>query len=164
MTDFLDILKTVGSVSGIFAAAFLLWDRYVKHFPSAIIVPRPLVEGGQHIVLFLLVKNVSDRPILMSWDGRDSSRLRIAKDQSVRGILQVMLRDRTVLSLDSEEAACLPLIKPGNYDEIDPENYLEIEINWKFAQPRIWKVDRRLRGSARKRDLDDLVDGYIKPL
>lgn len=50
MDTILEFAKTVGSVSGIFAAAFLLWDRYVKHVPVAIIVARPLIDGSQQIV------------------------------------------------------------------------------------------------------------------
>ena len=67
----LEILKTIGSISGIFAAAFLIWDRYTKHFPLAIIVAQPLMPGSQNIVLFLGVANFSDRPILVSWKNKD---------------------------------------------------------------------------------------------
>jgi hypothetical protein len=93
VTDFMvEFAKTVGSISGIFAAAFLLWDRFSKHFPVAIIVAQPLVEGSQHISPFLLIKNVSDRPILISWGNRDRTKLRVAKDQSTHGIIHSLVR------------------------------------------------------------------------
>jgi hypothetical protein len=88
MEPLFEIAKTVGSLSGIFASAVLIWDRYAKHFPVAIIVARPLSHGSSQIVPFLLVKNVSDRPILITWNAGDSSRLRLAKDQSARGIMR----------------------------------------------------------------------------
>jgi hypothetical protein len=162
MTDFIfEFAKTVGSISGIFAAAFLLRDRWVKHFPVAIIVARPLVDGSQHIEAFLLVKNVSDRPILISWDNRDRTKLRLAKDQSTRGILQTLMHDQTVVSLGPGAEVYLPVLKPGNYDEIDPDNIVELHLGWKFAQPRVWMVDRRIRVSLRKRDFDNMIEGYM---
>src|SRR5207237_272162 len=58
----------------------LIRDRYVKHFPLAIIVARSLIPGSVHIVPVLFVKNVSDRPILVSWENsRDPNQLRIAR-------------------------------------------------------------------------------------
>jgi hypothetical protein len=50
METLYEIAKAVGSASGFLAGAFLLWDRYVKHFPVAIIVARPLTEGSMQIV------------------------------------------------------------------------------------------------------------------
>jgi hypothetical protein len=164
MTEsFFEIARTIGSFSGFFAAIVLIWDRYVKHFPTAILVAQPLVDGSSHITLFLLVKNVSDRPILVSWDAGDTSKFRIAKDQTRHGIFQTLIEGQTVICLGPEGDACLPVMKPRNYDEIDLENYVEIDLLWKFAQPRIWTIDRRLRVSLRKRDLDNMIDGYIEP-
>jgi hypothetical protein len=162
MTDFIvDLAKTVGSISGIFAATFLLWDRWVKHFPVAILVARPLIDGSQHIEAFLLIKNVSDRPVLISWDNGDRSTLRLAKDQTTRGILQTFMYDQTIVSLGPEAEVYLPVLKPGDYEEIDPDNVIELHLRWKFAQPRVWMVDRRIRVSLRKRDFDNMIEGYM---
>jgi hypothetical protein len=163
MSEFLfEAAKTIGSLSGIFATGFLIWDRVIKHFPLAIVVARPLIEGSQQIVPAMYIKNVSDRPILISWDGGNSNQLRVAKDQSMNGIVRSMVRGRTVISLGPAGEAYLPVLKPRNYDEIDPENHMEIDLLWKFAQARVWKVDRRLRVSVRKRDLEDMIKGYIE--
>jgi hypothetical protein len=162
MTDFiLEFAKTVGSISGIFAASFLVWDRYVKHFPVAIILARPFIDGSQQIVPFLLIKNVGDRPILISWDNGDRSKLCVAKDQSVRGMLHTFGHDQTVVSLGPGLETYLPVLKPSNYEEIDPDNMLELHLRWKFAQPRVWRVDRRISVSLCKRDFDNMIDGYI---
>jgi hypothetical protein len=127
MTDVLfEVAKTIGSASGIFAAAFLVWDRYVKHFPTAIIVARPLVEGSQHISQFLLVKNISDRPILISWNDGETRSLRLARDQSSRGIIQSLVGDTTIISLGSGVEVCLPLFRPRDYEAIDPDNSLAV--------------------------------------
>jgi len=164
MTDMLfEFAKTVGAASGIFAAAFLLWDRYIKHFPSAIIVARPLMEGSAQIVPFLLIKNISDRPILVSWDDGDTTRLRIARDQSAQGMVHTLFCGQTVISLGPMREASLPVLRPGTYEQIDPENFLEIDLRWRFAQPRLWKVDRHLRVALRKLDLDAMIEGYIAP-
>lgn len=65
MESLYEIVKAVGSVSGILAGIFLLWDRCIKHFPVAIIVARPLMEGSVQIVPFVYLRNVSDRPLLV---------------------------------------------------------------------------------------------------
>jgi hypothetical protein len=161
MTEFLtDLVKTVGSISGVFAAAFLIWDRYVKHVPVAIIVARPLIDGSQQIVPFLFLKNASDRPILVSWDN-DRTKLRVGKDQSSRAILRSLGEDQTVVSLGPEAEAYLPVFKPNTYEEIDPDNVMELQLRWRFAQPRIWVAERRLRISLCKRDFEEMIDGFI---
>jgi len=159
MTDFFDLVKTVGSFSGVFAAGFLIWDRYVKHVPVAIIVARPLVDGSQQIVPFLFLKNASDRPILVSWDN-DRTKLLVVKDQTLEGIFSY-LDDQTVISLGAEAEVFLPLLKPVTYNEIDADNRMELHLKWRFAQPRIWVADRRLRISVRKRDFEDMIDGFM---
>jgi hypothetical protein len=160
MTDFLfDLVKTVGSISGVFAATFLIWDRYVKHVPMAIIVARPLMDGSQQIVPFLLLRNASDRPILVSWDN-DRTKLLIAKDQTPEGIFSY-LSDRTVISLGAGAEVFLPVLRPGTYSEIDADNRMELELRWRFAQPRIWVADRRIRISVLKRDLEHMINGYM---
>lgn len=156
----LEILKTIGSISGIFAAAFLIWDRYTKHFPLAIIVAQPLMPGSQNIVLFLGVANFSDRPILVSWKNKDVTRFRIGKSQSVRGVLETLFEDETTVALGPKQEVFLPLFKPTNFDNIDPDNPLEINLRWRFAQPRIWTADRKIRVWVRKRDLDHMVNNY----
>jgi hypothetical protein len=161
--DFFDLAKTIGSASGILAAAFLLWDRYVKHFPVAIIVPQPLVPYSQQITHFLFIKNVSDRPILVAWEHGDSTQLRVAKDHSTHAIVRSVLRGETIISLGPETDVFLPIIKPSNYDEIDPDNSLEIHLRWWFAQPRTWAAARKIRVWVRKRDLDHMVDGFVPP-
>jgi hypothetical protein len=157
-----EIAKTIGSISGIFAAAFLIWDRYSKHFPVAILVARPLIDGSQQIVPLLLIKNASDRPILISWDNGDRTKLRVASDQSIEGIVHSLFDGQTVVSLGSEIEAYLPVLKLNNYEEIDPDNVLELHFKWKFAQPRIWIVDRALRISLRKHDFDSMIDGFMR--
>jgi hypothetical protein len=88
MIDLVEILKIVGSLSGLFATAFLLWDRYSKHFPVAIIVAQPIIPGSVNIAHRLYLKNVSDRPILISWEHGGMNQLRVAKDHSAHGILR----------------------------------------------------------------------------
>ncbi|WP_316159795.1 hypothetical protein [Bradyrhizobium sp. SZCCHNRI20481] len=157
-----EILKAVGSLSGIFAAAFLVWDRYVKHFPVAIIVARPLVAGSHNIVHCLVIKNVSDRPVLLIWRNEvDAHQLRMGKSQSA--IVESMFEEETIVAVGPEAQVILPLIQPPNYEEIDPENCIWINLRWRFAQPRIWLFDRKLKIWIRKRDWDYMADNYMPP-
>ncbi|KYH01705.1 hypothetical protein [Bradyrhizobium sp. DOA1] len=162
MDTLYEIAKAIGAISGLLAITILLWDRYVKHFPVAVIVARPLMPGSRQIVPFLLVKNSSDRPILVSWKDGDRSKMRVAKGQSVEGVLQTMFDGETTISLGASGEAVLPVFRPGNYDCIDPENQMELRLHWKFAQPRIWKTDRSIVVSIKKRDLDRLLGGYLE--
>ncbi|WP_159011357.1 hypothetical protein [Bradyrhizobium sp. S69] len=160
-TDFLiGLAKAVAYLPGVFAATFLIWDRYVKHRPMAIIVARPLMDGSVQIVPFLFFKNASDRPILVSWDN-DRTKLRVGKDQSAHAILRSLGDEQTVVSLGPEAEAYLPVFKPNTYDLIDPHNRMELELKWRFAQPRFWIAERRLRISLRKRDLEEMIDGFM---
>src|SRR5436190_16240467 len=127
----IETIKTVGSFAGFLTALFLIWDRFIKNRPVALIVARPLVPESRRILHFLYVKNVSDRPILVSWQNRsEKNRLRIGKDQTISGIVDVMHEDETIVSLGPKAEAYLPLIRPGNYAEIDPDNLLEVTLRW----------------------------------
>jgi hypothetical protein len=163
METLFDILKTAGSFLGIFASAFLIWDRYFKDFPVAIIVARPLMPGSAQIVPSLLLKNVSDRPVLVSWNRGDPTQLRIAKADSGHEVALSTFKGETMVSLGPASEAYFAVLRPRGYDEINPENPLEIELRWKFAQPRIWKVERRVLVWIRKRDFDSMLDGHIEP-
>jgi len=163
MSEFLfEAAKTIGSLSGIFASAFLLWDRYIKHFPVAVIVATPFMEGSKNIVPILLIRNVSDRPILLSWKDGKLDQLRVGKEQSLEGVVRSVLNGETPVSLGPHAEARFPLFHPRNYDAIDADNVLEMIIKWRFAQPRIWKVDRTLNVWIRKRDLEALLEGYLE--
>lgn len=160
MEGLYEVVKAIGAALGIFSAAFLLWDRYVKHFPVAIIVPRPLMEGSREIMPFVYLRNVSDRPVLISWENGVEG-LRVAKAQTVEGVVETLFEGRTTISLGPQAEAYLPLFQPSNRDEIADDNMMEMEMKWRFAQPRIWRADRRLPVSIRKSDLQKMIDGYL---
>jgi hypothetical protein len=66
-----------------------------------------------------------------------------------------------VISLGAEAEVFLLVLKPSTYNEIDSDNRMELELRWRFAQPRFWVADRRLRISLRKRDLEDIIDAFM---
>jgi hypothetical protein len=41
-----------------------------------------------------------------------------------------------VISLGAEAEVFLLVLKPSTYNEIDSDNRMEIELRWRFAQPR----------------------------
>jgi len=87
--------------------------------------------------------------------------LRVAKDDSIHGVVRSQVRGETVVALDAGDEVFLPILKPSNYDEIDADNVLQIALRWRFAQPRVWKPDRTIPISIRKRDFDAMVDAYL---
>ncbi|MCK1661268.1 hypothetical protein [Bradyrhizobium sp. 151] len=162
MDTLYEIAKAVGAASGLLAISLLLWDRYTKHFPVAVIVARPLIPSSRQIVPFLHIKNSSDRPILVSWRDGDRSRMRVAKGQSLDGVLQTMFDGETTISLGASGEAVLPVFRPVDYDSIDSETQIELCLHWKFAQPRVWKADRSIVVSIKKNDLERLIEGYLE--
>jgi hypothetical protein len=68
-----EIIKGLGAIAGLLTGAFVIWDRYWRHLPQAVIVPRPLMEGSANIVARLAVKNFAPRPILLGWENGASA-------------------------------------------------------------------------------------------
>lgn len=60
---------------GLATGAFVIWDRFWRHTPQAIVVPRPLMEGSANIVARLAVKNLAPRPILLSCENGGANHL-----------------------------------------------------------------------------------------
>jgi hypothetical protein len=158
-----EAIKTIGGISGICTAIFLVYDRFTKHYPVAFIEGRPLMEGSKNIVPFLFLKNVSERPILLSWTDGNACQIRIARNQSSREIMRTLFDGETTIALSPQAEATLPLFKPQPYDDIDSENMLELAISWQFAQPIWWRSPRTLWVRIRKRDFDALIEGHVDP-
>ena len=114
------------------------------------------------IVPFVYLRNVSDRPLLASWKDGNRDGLQIAKAQTAEGVVRKLLNGETTVSLGPHGEAYLPLFLPRDKEVIEPENMMEMEIKWRFAQPRIWRVDRSITVGIRKRDLEKFIDGYLK--
>jgi hypothetical protein len=53
--------KIIGPISGLLTGAFLILDRYIKHFPFAVIVARPLMPGSRNVEI-LSLREESQRP------------------------------------------------------------------------------------------------------
>jgi hypothetical protein len=161
--SFFEAIKTVGGLSGIFTAIFLVYDRFTKHYPLAFIEARPLVEGGRNIGPFLFLKNVGDRPILLSWTDGQADRLKIARDDSAKNIMRSLFEGEATIALSPQAETVLPLLKPQRYADIDPENMMELEIRWQFAQHMLWRNPRTLWVKIKKRDFEALIEGHVVP-
>jgi hypothetical protein len=163
MDTLFEIVRTLGAIAGLASAAFLIWDRATKHYPVALFEARPLIEGGSHIEMFVRLKNFSDRPILLSWPNGQGRGLYIARNDSVEGIMGYLSEGETTIVLSSQAERVFPLLRPSAYSEIDPENMMQLEIRWQFAQPILWRVPRTLRVTIKKRDFEALIEGYLAP-
>jgi hypothetical protein len=161
--DVIEAVKTIGGLAGICSALFLIYDRFTKHYPVAFIEARPLIEGGAHIASFLVLKNVSERPILVSWTDGQADQLIVAKDHSPEGIFRYLQEGETTISLAPQDEAVLPLLRPRTYEQIDVENMMEVELRWRLAQPVLWQLPRRLPVRIKKRDFEALIEGYRAP-
>jgi hypothetical protein len=120
------------------------------------------MEDSMQIVPFVYLRNVSDRPLLASWKDGNRDGLRIAKAQTAERVVRTLFNGETTVSLGPHGEAYLPLFLPRDKEAIEPENMMEMEIKWRFAQPRIWRVDRSVSVAIRKSDLEKLIDGYLK--
>jgi hypothetical protein len=163
LMDAIEVLKAIGLLPGIFAVGFLVRDRFVKHFPLAIFVARPLMPGSQNVVPFLFIKNVSDRPILVTSERGGPSEFTIARDQTLRGVITSIVADKVIVVVDAGGEAYLPVFKPKAFAEIDPWNMMELSLRWRFAQPVLWRPDRNLRVSIKKADFELMIENYMPP-
>ena len=91
------------------------------------------------------MKNVSDRPVLLSWPNGQGRGLYIARNDSAEGIIGYLSEGETTIALSSQTERVFPLLRPSTYPEIDPENMMELEIRWRFAQPIVRRTPRTLR-------------------
>lgn len=157
-----DFVRGLGAIVGLATGLFVVWDRFFRFAPSAIVIVRPLIPGGIPKAAYLRVTNRADRPILVSWqNGRRNGEFGIAADHSSRAIIVSILEGCRTIAIDPSEATELVLFDPPDIDEIDPENTIECELSWRYAQPKIWKRDRRISVRIPKRSLMQLdPDGY----
>lgn len=162
MPDWGEIVKSLGAVAGLWSAIILVRDRIYKQYPVAIFEARPLLKHSQNIAHFLWIKNYSDRPIIISWP-HVSDQLGLAKDDSFESIMHSVKPGETTITLGRNEATYLRVIKLNDFDDIAPENSLELRLKWRFAQPIRWTGDRLLRVWIRKRDFDAMVENYVTP-
>jgi hypothetical protein len=146
MGDLWDALQELGSLVGLATGLFVIWDRFFRHSPTAVLVTRPLIPGGHTKGVYLQVTNRADRPILLSWEnGLAPGRFGIARDHSIEAIVVSTLEGRSTIVLDSGEVKELLVLRPPDRHRIDPENYVGCELFWAYAQPKLWKPDRRIR-------------------
>jgi hypothetical protein len=99
----------------------------------------------------------------LSWPNGQGRGLYIARIDSVEGIMGYLSEGETTIVLSSQAERVFPLLRPSAYSEIDPENMMQLEIRWQFAQPILWRVPRTLRVTIKKRDFEALIEGYLAP-
>ncbi|TYR32090.1 hypothetical protein FY036_13480 [Mesorhizobium microcysteis] len=149
-----DTIQGVGAIVGLATGLFVLWDRVFRFSPTAIVVVRPLLPGGMPKGTYLQISNPSDRPIIVSWRaGMRPNEFSIAEDHQTRSIVAALLEGGRSTVIDPASHRELLLLKPSNVDVIDPDNTIECEIYWRYAQPKIWKRDRRLSVAISKRSM-----------
>jgi len=150
--------KSVGGFAGFASTAYVLWDRFWHDTPSAVVLARPIMEGSKTLVPVLAVRNISNRPIIMRWRHGPGPGFRLAKNDTSRGVIETLFAGDATATIDPEATRIFHLLKPNDYDEIDPDNVIELEITWKFAQPIILQTERRIRIAIRKSNLEALVE------
>ncbi len=148
-----DTLTGVGAVIGILTGAFVLWDRMFRFSPTAVVVTKPLIEGGMNMGIYLRLKNPSERPVLITWENGEPGCFRIADDHSTKEIVHAAIGGRRTIAVDPGTERNLGLLQPGDYSEINLDNRIEARIWWRFAQPQVWQRDRRIPVSIPKRSL-----------
>jgi hypothetical protein len=154
-----DAFKGLGALAGLFASGHIFWTWLTKGYPTAIIDLEPIAPGStvqQHV---LRISNHNDRPILIRWQDGESNRLRLAKDNSIHGIVRSLFLGMSIVTVPPQNTRSLLILKPSQYDEMSPDNQLEVVIEWKFVQPIWWQNYRRLRVSIRRQDFEHLLSG-----
>lgn len=153
-----EAIKGLGSVAGLATGAFVIWDRFWRHTPQAIVVSRSLMEGSSNITARLTIKNLASRPIVISWENGAANHLRLAVDDSIHGIVSSLFEGRKVLAIDADQTLEFAILRPYNFPDLDPDDWLYMRLNWKFAQPIVWQPMRKITVALQRHDFE-LLDG-----
>ncbi|WP_156390479.1 hypothetical protein [Rhizobium sp. Root1203] len=155
----LDIFQGLGALAGVASFIFVIWEKWFRFYPSAFLVAHPLIEGGAAKSPFLRVQNRSDRPIILTWaDGPSRTAFRIGKDQTTRALVRSLVATETSTPVEGLAVRVFPVYRPEGFDDLDAEAVIELEFLWRFAQPMIYKRDRRVRMQIDKRSVLTLTD------
>lgn len=141
--DIVPYLTIPGSIIGIITGGFVIWERFFRYEPSAYITAKPLMPGGAQKQCYLRVINRSERPIILSWpNGTENDAMRLATDHSIGAIVNSLHEGEQAIALDGKVEEEFPVMVPPNWDQLEPQQTIEIRVNWHFAQPMIWKRHR----------------------
>lgn len=164
--DFLwETVKGLGALVGLATGGFVLWDRFYRMTPTAVVVVRPMSSTSVVNSPYLQIRNPADRPILVRWqNGIPRGRFGLAADGSTKSIVVSLMEGESTVVIDSGETREFRLLKPNDAEDIDPENTIEADLYWRYAQPKLWKRDRRIRVSIPKRSMMHLdPEDYAPP-
>jgi hypothetical protein len=91
----------------------IVWDRFFRDAPTAIMVMRPLSPQTTVNGPFLRVTNPSDRPILLSWvNGHAAGRFGVMKSPDIEDIIVSVVEGRSTIVLDAGGSRELPIRRP----------------------------------------------------
>ncbi|WP_085024776.1 hypothetical protein [Ensifer aridi] len=157
---FWEIVKGLGAIVGLVTGCFVIWERFYRFTPSAFIVASSISPGSPFKEPHLRVINRSERPIILKWRNETrANRLGLGKDLSLRVIIASLLDGESAIAIDGNSDYLLPLFRPQNYKALPDEAELDVDIWWSFAQPLIWKRERKITLRITKRNLKYVVGG-----
>lgn len=147
-------IQGVGAVVGLVTGLFVVWDRFIRMTPAAVVYPRRLSESSAFKTLYLQVRNPADRPILLTWrNGLHKGVFGLVADDSTRSVVESVLDGKTTVVVDAGASRDFRLHKPQDIAEIGLDDTVDIKLSWRYAQPKLWRRDRRIRVRIQKRSL-----------
>jgi hypothetical protein len=154
MSEIWEFVSGLGALVGLATGIFVVWDRFFRHSPTAIVIARPLIPGGKVNGTYLQVTNRSDRPILVSWkSGVRDGQFGVAAGDSTLQIAESVLDGHRTVVIEPTSAYDFVLLMPPQYSELDVDSRVEARLLWRYAQPVIWQTDRQIKVSVPKRSL-----------
>lgn len=163
MEYFWEAIKGLGAVVGLVTGIFVVWDRFWKMTPTAVVVMRPVSEHSSALTPKLSIRNPADRPMIFRWKNRsEKGRFGLSQDILPLTLIKQLKKDESEVVIDAGQTMELDLHKPDNIDSLEPDSLIKIDdMHWRFAQPKIWKWDRPVRVKLTKRSMMTLdPDGY----
>lgn len=135
---------------GLATGLYVLIERVTKEDPTAYVVGLAY-EGVGERTSYLRLTNRSERPMLIRLPNEPKpGHLRAAVDHSIRSLVSAAVYAETWFALDGKESIDLPLLKPVNFDALDDESEMAFVVDWRFAQPILWRGVRHKRISISK--------------
>lgn len=135
---------------GLATGLYVLAERVTKEDPTAVVVALAF-DGVGDRTSYLRLTNRSERPMLVRLPNEAKpGHLRAAVDHSIQSLVSAAVYAETWFALDSKETIDLPLMKPINFEALDDESEMAFVVDWKFAQPILWRGVRHKRISISK--------------
>lgn len=136
----LSVFQTLGALAGAVSVSILIWDRWVKSRPYAMLTMAPTDSGGRY-ELRLRVVNSSRYPIVIS-QKLPTNGFGFRHDHSVESTYAHVMRERFEAIVAEGESRLFEVFDPNDFRTMTPDTVIKSTLSWRRAQQPSWVPTR----------------------